>query len=403
MGLTRRRFLRAGSVTLLCACTGPARSFSEGLRPAAVSSGDDKAPLLVVMFLRGGADGLHLVPPTGDPGYAALRGALALPSPLPFVTGFGLHPALEPLLPIAVRGDLAVVHAAGSPHSTRSHFEAQDFMEAGEPGTRHLHDGWLARALGGGADADPFASLAIASQLPLSLRGTGSFALTDVADFGVSAGTEARAALAQRYAGPSRDPVVVAGRRALGAVADLEARVGSRSRRGRARSRGAGERLVQSVDQLLAVEGAGLPVHAACLESGGWDTHANQGGETGQMARWIADLAEAVARLDAGLRGRREYRLVVMTEFGRTVRPNGSGGTDHGHGSVMLIAGAGVRGGLHGDWRGLGASALYEGRDLPVTTDWRSVLSEVLPAHLGRRPPADTFPGHEPRSLGLFG
>ena len=244
---------------------------------------------------------------------------------------------------------------------------------------------------------------AIASQLPLSLRGTGSFAMNDVAGFGVAAGTEVRDALEQLYTRGSPDPVVVAGRRALGAVADLEKRVGARSRRGGARSRRAGERLVESVDQLLVVDAAGLPVQAACLESGGWDTHVNQGGETGQMARWIGDLAEAVARLDAGLRGRREYRLVVMTEFGRTVRPNGSGGTDHGHGSVMLVAGAGVRGGLHGDWRGLGASALHEGRDLPVTTDWRSVLSEVVTAHLGRLPPSDTFPGYTPQSIGLFG
>lgn len=403
MGLTRRHFLRAGSLTLLCSCAGPARSFSEHDSPAAFSGGHDGMPLLVVVFLRGGADGMHLVPPTGDSGYASLRGALALPSPLPFVTGFGLHPALEPLLPIAARGELAVVHAVGSPHSTRSHFEAQDFMEVGEPGARHLDDGWLARALGGGTEADPFASLAIASQLPLSLRGTGSFAMNDVAGFGVAAGTEVRDALEQLYTRGSPDPVVVAGRRALGAVADLEKRVGARSRRGGARSRRAGERLVESVDQLLVVDAAGLPVQAACLESGGWDTHVNQGGETGQMARWIGDLAEAVARLDAGLRGRREYRLVVMTEFGRTVRPNGSGGTDHGHGSVMLVAGAGVRGGLHGDWRGLGASALHEGRDLPVTTDWRSVLSEVVTAHLGRLPPSDTFPGYTPQSIGLFG
>ena len=163
-----------------------------------------------------------------------------------------------------------------------------------------------------------------------------------------------------------------------------------------------GPRLVESVEQLLLVEGAGLPVQAVCLESGGWDSHVNQGVEAGPLAGWIRDLAEAVARLDAELRGRRELRLVVMTEFGRTARPNGSRGTDHGHGSVMLVAGAGVRGGVHGDWRGLEERALYEGRDLPVTTGWRSVLHDVTTAHLGRRPPADTFPGHSARSIGLF-
>jgi len=400
MGLTRRRFLRAGSATLLCACARPGLSVSDATR--AFAGGGAGEPLLVVIFLRGGADGLHLVPPVGERAYASLRGSLALSSPLPFRTGFGLHPALAPLLPLVERDRLAVVHAVGSSHPTRSHFEAQDFMEAGEPGTNDLHDGWLARALAGVAEEDAFASLAIASQLPLSLRGAGSFAMTDVAGFGVAAGPEARDGLERLYAEAADDPVVLAGRRALGAVADLERRVGSRGRGGGRRSRGAGERLLGSVEQLLVLEGAGLPVQAVCLESDGWDTHVNQGVETGQMARWIGDLAEAVARLDAGLRGRRELRLVVMTEFGRTVRPNGSRGTDHGHGSVMLVAGEGVRGGVHGDWRGLEEPVLHEGRDLTVTTDWRSVLYEVTTAHLGRRPPADTFPGHTARSLGLF-
>ncbi|HJO24923.1 MAG: DUF1501 domain-containing protein [Myxococcota bacterium] len=406
MGLTRRHFLRAGSATLLCACARPGVSLSDADVTHVFSGGGAGEPLLAVIFLRGGADGLQLVPPVGERAYGSLRGSLALSAPLPFQTGFGLHPALESLLPLAERGEFAVVHAVGSPHPSRSHFEAQDFMEAGEPGSSDLHDGWLARALAGVAEEDAFASLAIAAQLPLSLRGAGSFAMTDVDEFGVAAGSEARAALERLYAGAEDDPVVLAGRRALGAVADLERRVGSRRssrRRGGGRGpRRAGERLVESVEQLLVVERAGLAVQAVCLESGGWDTHVNQGVEAGQMAGWIRDLAEAVARLDAGLRGRRELRLVVMTEFGRTVRPNGSRGTDHGHGSVMLVAGSGVRGGLHGDWRGLEDSALYEGRDLAVTTDWRSVLHEVMTAHLGKHPPADTFPGYAPRSLGLF-
>ena len=149
MGLTRRRFLRAGSVTLLCACARPGLSLSDARAPAVYSGSDTGEPLLVVMFLRGGADGLHLVPPVGEGTYPSLRGPLALSSPLPFVTGFGLHPALEPLMPMVERDRLAVVHAVGSPHATRSHFEAQDFMEAGEPGTNDLRDGWLARALAG--------------------------------------------------------------------------------------------------------------------------------------------------------------------------------------------------------------------------------------------------------------
>jgi uncharacterized protein (DUF1501 family) len=200
------------------------------------------------------------------------------------------------------------------------------------------------------------------------------------------------------------DPVSVAGRRARGAGKDLEAHIGPKRSRGRLRRPGrAGTRIEQSAEELLGLERAGLGIEAVFLESRGWDTHVNQGARDGAMANWIGDLARGVASLDAGLRRHRELRLIVMTEFGRTVRPNGSRGTDHGHGSVMLVAGAGIKGGLHGDWRGLSESSLYQGRDLPVTTDWRTPLHEVLAAHLGMKPPGDTFPDFAPQTLGLFG
>jgi len=393
-GVSRRRFLQVGSLSLLAGLCGP---------PGLARAGSARSPLLVVVFLRGGADGLHLVPPVGDPEYARARGRLALSETQPFVTGFGLHPELAPLAEWVERGELAAVHAVGSPHPTRSHFEAQDFMEAGAPGTSRLRDGWLARALGG-AGGGPFASVAVASQLPLTLRGSGSFAFSELDDFGIpGARAGARAALAALYAGAEGDPLAAAGRRALAAVAELERRVG-RALDGRRRLRpgAAGHRIEAGVAELLQLERAGLGVEAAFLESGGWDTHLRQGAEQGQMAGWIRDLARGLARLHAELGGRRELRTVVMTEFGRTVRPNGSEGTDHGHGSVMLVAGHGVRGGIHGDWRGLREAALHEGRDLPTTSDWRSPLYEVLAAHLGGAPPANTFPGFAPRTLGLF-
>ncbi|MGI9590099.1 MAG: DUF1501 domain-containing protein [Myxococcota bacterium] len=394
MGLTRRRFLEVGSLSLLAGALG---------RPGLGQASMRGAPLLVVVFLRGGADGLHLVPPVGDGDYARVRGKLALAETLPFVTGFGLHPELAPLAPLVRRGELAVVHAAGSPHPTRSHFEAQDFMEAGAPGITRLRDGWLARALGGVGE-DPFASLAVAPQLPLTLRGSGSFACSDVDSFGIpGAGGRAREALAQLYAEGDGDPVAAAGRRALAALAELERRVGTRggARRLR-RPTPSGARIEASVGELLRLERAGLGLEAVFFESGGWDTHMRQGAEEGQMAGWIGDLARGIAQLFAELGERRELRLVVMTEFGRTVRPNGSDGTDHGHGSVMLVAGHGVRGGVHDDWAGLREAALHEGRDLPVRTDWRTVLHEVLVTHLGAPPPANTFPGFTPGSLGLF-
>jgi uncharacterized protein (DUF1501 family) len=394
MGLTRRRFLRDGGLGVFLACARPGLAL--GGEPAALPP---DAPLLVVILLRGGADGLHLVPPVGDAAYAGLRGALALSDTLPFATGFGLHEELAPLLPLVERGELAAVLCAGSPHPTRSHFEAQDFLEAGEPGATTRHDGWLARGLRG-ALPSPFAALAIAPELPLSLRGSGSFAMADVDAFGIpGADRGERAALARLY-DEGDDPVSRTGRQALAALAEFERRMGPGRPRFLRRPSLAGYRLAEGAEQVLRLERAGIPLEAVFLESGGWDTHVRQ---AGAMAVAMRDLAQAIAALDAGLRERRALRLVALSEFGRTVRPNGSGGTDHGHGGVVLVAGAGVRGGIHGDWRGLEERWLHEGRDLPVSADWRSVLHEVLAAHLRARPPADTFPGFEPRAIGVFG
>ncbi len=403
MDLTRRVFLRVGGTGLLVtACVpGSLRALQDVATPVPLASAGTDS-LLVVVFLRGAADGLHLVPPVGDPGYQKLRPSLALSQSLSFTRDFGLHPELRALNPLVERGELAVVHAVGSRHPTRSHFEAQDFMELGEPGALHLSDGWLARALDPLAAESPFASLALTSQLPLSLRGSGSFAIADPAEFGLpDAGGRSRTELARRYASGGNDPVAVAGASALEALSEYERRTGTRASARRVPRR-PNVSLKVSADRVVALERAGLPIRTVFLESSVWDTHLNQGTESGSMARGIADLAGAVARLSEEMAGRRDLLVVVMTEFGRTVRANGSGGSDHGHGSVMFVAGPRVRGGLYGDWPGLSEERLYQGRDLPVTTDYRSVLWEVLRAHLGSAPPADTFPGFEPESLGLL-
>ncbi len=419
MGVTRRGFLRAGGLSLLASACAPTSlpAAAPGLPSRASAAGGDRRtvatstrayvgapgdPLLVTVFLRGGADGLHLVPPFGDRGYERLRGSLSLSQTLPFAKGFGLHPELAALEPLVERGELAVVHAVGSPHPTRSHFEAQDFMEWGRPGAIRTKDGWLARALRDVAGENAFASLALTSRLPLTLRGSDAFAIDDPGRFGIpGASRGARAALVQMYAASGGDPVGSAGSRALDALAEVERLTGRRAAGRRRPTRRAGAQLSAAVEQLVALEAAGLPLRAVFLESSGWDTHQGQGTTSGAMARAVRDLGEAIARLRTASEGRSDWLIVVMTEFGRTVRPNGSRGTDHGHGSVMLVAGARVRGGLYGDWPGLDESRLYEGRDLPVTTDYRSVLTEVLRAHLGAPPPPDTFPDFAPTGLGL--
>jgi uncharacterized protein (DUF1501 family) len=406
MVLTRRRFLALGSASLASLASAPIWLNARGARAAAPGG----SPLLVTIFLRGAADGLHLVPPLGDPDYGRARGALALAKTLPFVAGFGLHPALAPLQPLVERGELAAVHAVGSDDRSRSHFEAQDRMELADPDRHANGDGWLARAFAGADDASPFAALALANGLPLALQGSGAFAIGDPARFGLEgAGKAARSAVAARYAAAGPDPVARAGRRALEALVEYGRRTGqaapavSVAGGSRRAARRADPPLPERVRQLLVLERAGLPVRAVALECHGWDTHQRQGAETGGMARPMQELSTAVATLADGLRGRRDWLVIVMTEFGRTVRPNGSQGTDHGHGSAMLVAGPRVNAGLHGPWPGLAESALYEGRDLAVVTDYRHVLHEVLTAHFGAKPPADTFPGFAPEPVGVVG
>lgn len=395
MAVTRRTLLRAGAVGAAASLAPLVASCSRLWVAPRGEGGGGAGPLLVVIFLRGGADGLHLVPALGDPHYARLRGSLALGSGLPFAAGFALHPAFEALQPLVERGELAVVHAAGSPHPTRSHFEAQDFMEAGLPGARRIAEGWMTRALGPVTDEAAFSALALSSELPVSLYGSDALALSG--GVGLPRSRPLRAALDALYAGGDGDPVRSAGRRALARLGRLERLGIPRDLRAwGVRSLGARARA------LLKLERSGLEIRAAFLDDSGWDSHFAQGAESGAVAARVRELGGAIAALVEGARRHRELRLVVMSEFGRTVRPNGAGGTDHGHGGVMLVTGAGVRGGLYGDWRGLAPGELYEGRDLPVRTDFRSVLFELLRAHLGARPPAGTFPGFEPAPLGLL-
>ncbi len=395
MVLTRRDFVRSG---LLAAGTLPIWYASGPLRAASARKGE---PLLVVIFQRGGADGLHLAPPLGDPGYAKLRGKLALSDALPFDGKFRLHPSLARLEPLVAARQLALVPAAGSPDPSRSHFAAQDSIEAGEPGSRRIVDGWLARALRAADPGGAFASLALTDALPVTLRGSGAFAISDPRQFGVpGASDRALAAVEAAYSGPGGDVFRDSGRLALDALSDYRQRTGYRAPRGFGRP--VRPQLEARARALVDLERTGLPIRAVMLESSGWDTHLRQGTDRGTMAGPLADLAAGMALLYEGLAERRDLLIVVMTEFGRTVRPNGSGGSDHGHGSALLVAGPRVRGGVHGDWPGLEPHRLWEGRDLPVANDYRHVLSEVLQAHLGRPVPEAAFPGFEARRLGLI-
>ncbi len=406
MAVTRRRFLRLAASGAVVLGGLPVWRTARAAEPA--------APLLVVVFLRGGADALSLVPPLGEPLYTDLRGPLAVDGALPFAAGFGLHPSLAPLSALVDAGRLAVVHCAGSHDSSRSHFEAQDRMELGSgERPRWSEGGWLTRALGEVEADAPFRQLAFGFESPASLHGADAFAIGRPQVFRLGgASPEARAALEHRYAEAADGPLGHAGVRALNAARAVRRAVLEGGLRpgaalqemradpaARAETRPGSGLFLRQIEGLAKLDAAGFAIEAAALDIDGWDTHA---GQQGAFARAAGSLASGLAELTRSFEARRTLRIVVMTEFGRTVRPNGSRGTDHGHGAVMLVSAPDVRGGLHGDWRGLSEPALFEGRDLPVTTDYRLVLREVLRAHLGSAPPRNTFPGLQGTAPALF-
>jgi len=404
----RRAFVKAGALALVGLAAPPPFL----LRTAGAEQGAARGRVLVAVFQRGAVDGLSMIVPHGEPAYYAARAAIAIPRPeagradvaVDLDGFFGLHPALGPLKPLWDDRRLAAVHACGSPHSSRSHFDAQDFMETGTPGVKGTADGWLARALAASAaPASAFRAVALGSVLPRSLRGQpGALALPNVRDFNVgqdpgmppdSRGARQgfEAMYAERSAGPLRD----AGRESFEAMralrdAGLERFPPSNGAR-YPRSR-TGEGLRQ-IAQLIKAD-VGLEV--GFVDSGGWDTHAAQGNERGQLAARFTDLAESLAAFDRDL-GARMADVVVLTmsEFGRTVRENGNRGTDHGHGTAMLVLGGDVRGGrVLGRWPGLAPDHLYDRRDLAITTDFRDLFTEVATHHLHLPATTALFPGY---------
>ncbi|XXF76875.1 DUF1501 domain-containing protein [Myxococcaceae bacterium GXIMD 01537] len=412
--LSRRFLLRAAGLALPTLATAPAF-----LARAAAAAPPQGRKVLVTLFLRGGADGLHLVPPVGDPDYAKLRPTLALGAPgggegaaLRLDGTFGLHPALAPLMPWWTEGRLAAVHAVGLPTPVRSHFDAQDFVESGTPGSKATRDGWLNRA----AEALPpepgasstFRTVALQPTLPRSLLGESpALALGSLADFRVRApGASGPVGFASLYAGAVDEVLRSTGAEtsaALSRVADLRLS-DAPPQHGASYPRSPLGKRLEDIARLVRAD---VGLQFCATESGGWDTHANQGREKGAFFNRAKDLAESLAAFATDLGPRLDdVCLVVLTEFGRTARENGNRGTDHGTGGVMLVLGGAVRGGrVLGPWRGLARPALLEERDVPSLTDHRAVLWEVLMAHSGMKRSEAVFPGLGARGgpVGLFG
>ena len=368
--------------------------------------------MLVAVFQRGAVDGLSMVVPHGDPAYYAARGSIAIGAPaagtpetaIDIDGFFAFHPALEPLKPLWDARQLAVVHACGSPDTTRSHFDAQDYMETGTPGVKTTPDGWIARGLVArpNASPSPFRAVALGSQLPRALRGElSAIAIPALRDFDVRAdvaamagGVNARRGFEALYEQGVRDLIHGTGRETLEAVKMLKAADPQRfepANGARYPRSDFGERLRQ-IAQLIRAD-VGLEV--AFADIGGWDTHAGQGNAQGQLANRLADFAHSLAAFARDLGDGMENVVVLsMSEFGRTVRENGNRGTDHGHGTAMMVLGGAVRGGrVYGRWPGLAPERLHDGRDLDVTTDFRLLFAEVAWKHLGVPRDAMIFPG----------
>jgi len=416
---TRGAFLKAGGLALLTFGAGP--SFLN--RAALAATGSTSArrrKVLVTIFQRGAMDGLAAVPLLAEPALGRLRPRLAMSAArsagqerlLALDDRFGLHPALAPLAHLYSDGNLAVVHAVGSPDPTRSHFDAQDYMETGTPGEKGGRSGWLNRVAGelGHEAASPFRAVAMTPVLPRSLYGPEpAVAVTNLANFRVrppgAKGTDlgAGAGFEALYRQTSEEILRETGRETFDAVELLSEReiASYRPAPGADYPRG---NLGAALRQIAMLIKAGVGLEVAFAETGGWDTHVQQGAARGTFARRADDLARAITAFWTDLGGwRSDVAVLTMTEFGRTVRENGSGGTDHGHGSCLFLLGEKVRGGrVHGHLESLAPDALYEGRDLPVTTDFRAVFTEVARGHLGVAPGVELFPGWSGKALPLF-
>jgi uncharacterized protein (DUF1501 family) len=348
---------------------------------------------LVVVMLRGAVDGMNVVAPVGDANYAILRPTIGLAKAgqeggvLDLDGYFGMHPALAPLLPLWERKKLAFVHASGSPDSTRSHFDAQDYMETATPGVKNTQDGWMNRLVTQlPGESTPSRALSVGPLMPRILA--GSAAAVNLPNG--AAATRANV-LDRPVVGTAFDQMYVGHARFGRAYTDgrdahREVMASSMSKEMAAADNGAPlpNGFPDDAARLATLMRNNAKVQIAFVALGGWDTHARQGAATGQLAGRLAPLALGLATLAERLGPMFEdTTIVVMSEFGRTARENGKGGTDHGHGNAMWVLGGAVAGGkVYGDWKGVGDSALNEGRDLPVTTDFRSVLAQIAEKHL---------------------
>jgi uncharacterized protein (DUF1501 family) len=382
--MDRRTFLKSSGLALVAGGLLP----NVFVRMASAATTKGKKTL-VAIFQRGAVDGLNVIVPYGESAYYAARPTIAIPrSDVVDLDGFfGAHPSLASIAPYFKDKSLAIVHAVGSPDVSRSHFDAQDFMESGTPGVKSTQDGFLSRAISTKHDqaASPLRAVALSPALPRILSGSGgAVAMSNIAQFGVR-GDGAASAFESMYGASSFEAAKILKSADPSKLQPENGAVYPANQLG------------NSLKQIAQLIKSNVGLEVAFTDVGGWDTHTGEGGAQGQLANNLRNFSDAIAAFTKDLGSRMgDVVLVTMSEFGRTVHENGNRGTDHGHANVMLVLGGGVKGGkVYGRWPGLGAGQLFEGRDVAVTTDFRDVFGELLTKQLGVGALKSVFPSYE--------
>jgi uncharacterized protein (DUF1501 family) len=419
--MQRRVFLKSGALALVTMGLSP--SFLQRTVMGMSLPRAARGKTLICLFQRGAADALNLVVPFGEKAYYGARPQLAVAAPTRAAGAvgaidldgfFGLHPSLAPFKPLYDRGLLVPVHAVGSPSASRSHFDAQDYMETATPDNKGTRDGWLNRllAIEGTCEANctpssPFRAVSMTQQTPRILDGASPVvAMNSLEEFSIrGGGGDAAARLEALYRTGKADLVHGSASEMFDAVKLLRSAnpLQYRPANGAAYPRSPFGQRLQQIAQLIKSD-VGLEV--AFADVGGWDTHVNQGGAQGQLANRLGDFSQSVAALVHDLGDRMDDVVILtMSEFGRTVRQNGTGGTDHGHAGAMFVIGGNLAAQrtVLGRWPGLEREQLFEGRDLALTTDFRAVFSEVTARHLGGHALDTVFPGYGTRQQDWLG
>src|SRR3954471_14925162 len=403
--IDRRFFLKSSGLALVGGTLLP--NVFVRMANAATTKGNKT---LVAIFQRGAVDGLNMIVPYGEAAYYAARPTIAVPRPgaeggaIDLDGFFGLHPSLASLSPYFKDHSAAAVHAVGSPDTTRSHFDAQDFMESGTPGVKSTEDGFLARAVGVKKEksVSPLRAVALSPAMPRILSGgAGAVAMTNISQFGIRGGANVSGGFESMYAEAVAGTLGGTAKESFEAARILKSADPQKLQPENGAIYPNGP-LANSLRQIAQLIKSDVGLEIAFADVGGWDTHAGEGGAQGQLANNLRNFSDAIAAFAKDLGSRMsDVVLVTMSEFGRTVRENGNRGTDHGHANFMLVMGGGVKGGkVHGQWPGL--SNLYEGRDVAITTDFRDVFAEILTKQLGVTSMNSVFPNYAAKWRGVM-